>query len=86
MEHDLPSTSIEQLIVQIWEEALGIDRVGAEDDFFELGGHSLLAVAVAVRIQEALGFELSLEALFDAPTVRELGALVERIKNNSSSL
>jgi len=71
-----PSTDVEKTICNLWQELLGIDRVGIDDDFFELGGHSLLATQIIARLRTALALELSLESIFEAPTVRQLAALV----------
>jgi amino acid adenylation domain-containing protein len=72
-----PSGAAEELLAGIWAQLLGTDRVGAHDDFFELGGHSLLATQVVSRIRDVFGTEISLAALFDQPTVRELTRVIE---------
>ncbi len=66
-----PGTRLEEELVAIWAEALGLDRLGIHDDFFELGGDSLMAARVISRIKETLGADLPLTALFDCPTVAE---------------
>ncbi|APR75501.1 Malonyl CoA-acyl carrier protein transacylase [Minicystis rosea] len=72
-----PRTDTERIIATIWEEVVGVPRVGVHDDFFELGGHSLLATQVMARIAEALGIELPLSALFEVKTVTALAAIAD---------
>ncbi|HEX4965431.1 MAG TPA: SDR family NAD(P)-dependent oxidoreductase, partial [Thermoanaerobaculia bacterium] len=67
-----PRTETEQVLAGIWQDVLGIQPVGIHDDFHQLGGHSLLALQVLSRIRQALGCELPLRAVFDAPTVAGL--------------
>ena len=78
-----PRTDAEAKVAAIWAEVFALERVGIHDDFFALGGHSLLAGRIAARIRQAYGVDLSLGALFDAPTVAELcGQLGEAVGGN----
>jgi amino acid adenylation domain-containing protein len=54
-----PSTSLEALIAEIWQDALGVDRVGRYDNFFDLGGHSLLSMEVVARLEKKLGLRVN---------------------------
>ncbi|HKP77432.1 MAG TPA: amino acid adenylation domain-containing protein, partial [Longimicrobiaceae bacterium] len=72
-----PRTPVEEVLAAIWGEVLGREQVGAGDDFFALGGHSLLATRVVSRIAEVFGVELTMRALFEAPTLAALAARVE---------
>ncbi|MER6522457.1 amino acid adenylation domain-containing protein [Streptomyces sp. NPDC001553] len=72
-----PSTPTEERIAAIWQQALGIERVGVHDDFFELGGHSLLATQVVAGIRRAFSTRLPLRTLFEAPTVSALARGVD---------
>ena len=72
-----PRTPVEELVASIWIEVLGIERVGVDDDFFALGGHSLLATQVIARLRRDLTVEVPLVALFEAPTVAAVAAVVE---------
>src|SRR5439155_4905511 len=71
-----PETPVQEALASIWEQVLGVDRVGVDDDFFDLGGHSMLAVMMLARVRDALGLELRLAQVFDGPTIRELSGEV----------
>ncbi|HEY3570035.1 MAG TPA: amino acid adenylation domain-containing protein, partial [Thermoanaerobaculia bacterium] len=72
-----PRTAMEEALAAIWQETLGVSRVGREDDFFDLGGHSLLVSRVASRVRADFGVGLSVRQMFEAPTLAELAAAVE---------
>ncbi|MFB9981410.1 thioesterase domain-containing protein, partial [Mesorhizobium kowhaii] len=59
----------------IWQELLGVERVGRHDNFFELGGHSLLAVQLLGRTL-AVGLKFSAADLFQAPVLKELASKI----------
>ena len=65
---------LEQALVEIWQEVLGIGGLGTDDDFFKLGGNSLQAISITNRIQGLLGEHVYVVAIFDAPTVKSLAA------------
>ena len=67
-----PQTKVEQAIAAIWEEVLGLERVGVHDNFFELGGHSLLLIRVHLKLQAEFSNDLTLIELFEFPTIRSL--------------
>jgi thioesterase domain-containing protein/acyl carrier protein len=65
------------LLAEVWAQVLGLERVGIDDDFFELGGHSLAAVTLASRLQTALSAPVTVNAVFNAPSVSAFAALVQ---------
>ncbi|HVW63440.1 MAG TPA: condensation domain-containing protein [Nitrosospira sp.] len=73
----LPQTPTEGVLAQIWSELLGLEEVGVTDNFFEYGGHSLLAIQLVSRVRSTFQLDLPLHSFFDAPTVRDLAALIE---------
>ncbi|MFT3900822.1 MAG: amino acid adenylation domain-containing protein [Gordonia sp. (in: high G+C Gram-positive bacteria)] len=74
-EYVAPEGEAEEAVAAVFADVLGVDRVGATESFFDIGGNSLSAMRVVARAGEALGVELSVRELFDAPTVRELAAV-----------
>ncbi len=73
----LPSTLMEARVAEIVASLLGLEQVGIDDNFFMLGGHSLLGTQVIARVTSTFEVELTLRSLFEAPTVRQLSAVIE---------
>ncbi len=71
-----PSNALEAKILAVWKEVLGVEEVGVDDSFFEVGGFSQLAVRLVLKLQETIGRDIPIRALFDAPTVEGLARLL----------
>ncbi|RRN46000.1 amino acid adenylation domain-containing protein [Lautropia dentalis] len=76
-EYEAPQGSVEELLAGIWQELLGVERVGRHDSFFDLGGHSLLIMQLLARVQGRLGHEIGLQAFYRAPTVAGMAQLIQ---------
>jgi acyl-CoA synthetase (AMP-forming)/AMP-acid ligase II/acyl carrier protein len=74
-----PTNPIEERLVRIMTALLNLEHVGRDDNFYMLGGHSLLGTQVIMRVSEEFGVDFPLRTLFEAPTVRQLAAEVERL-------
>jgi amino acid adenylation domain-containing protein len=76
-----PRNPIEDVLVGIWTQVLGVEKVGIYDNFFELGGHSLLATQVMSHVGKAFEVELPLRRLFESPTVAGLTEAIQNARN-----
>src|SRR5262249_5744047 len=74
-----PKNQEEEILCDLWAEVLGVKRVGVDDDFFDLGGESLLATKLVSRVRTAFETEISLQAFFEASTIRKLAARIKQV-------
>ena len=73
-----PRTETERKLIRIWEELLEHQHIGVRDNLFDCGGDSLLAVRIVAEIEAVFGLRVPTAALFRAPTVELLAAVIER--------
>jgi acyl carrier protein len=85
LHHDSPSelptvlaNEIEGKIVELWQEAFSVERIGLDDNFFDLGGHSVLLVRVHYQLQQTLGRNIPIVKLFQYPTIRSLARFLSQ--------
>ena len=71
-----PRDDVEQSLVTMWQELLGIDQIGVHDSFFDLGGHSLIAVRLFAQVKRMFSADFPISILFEAPTVEACAALI----------
>src|SRR5262249_25069670 len=71
-------TQLEDLFATMWARIIGVERVSPHDNFFEVGGDSLAAMELIAGIEQVTGKRLTIAALFEAPTVKQLVAFVEQ--------
>jgi NAD(P)-dependent dehydrogenase (short-subunit alcohol dehydrogenase family)/acyl carrier protein len=72
--------SLEDKLIRIWAEVLGVAPSSVSDDFFDLGGNSLVAVGLIGTVREAFGVRLPMRILFESPTVAGLAAQIRRMQ------
>jgi thioester reductase-like protein len=71
-----PRSELEERIASAWRELFGVREVGVYDSFYELGGTSLMAPRLVFKLRDRLQSEVPLNALYEAPTVADLAALL----------
>jgi len=76
---------VEPVLAKWWQELLGVEQVGLDDDFFELGGQSLTAVRLFSRIKKTYGIDFGLSTSFEGRTVRKLAQLIREASTKSQS-
>jgi acyl carrier protein len=75
-----PNNLVEETLVNIWSDVLGVESIGIRDNFFDFGGQSLRATRVLTRVRAELGVELSLTALFKTPTIEAMAAEIAEMQ------
>jgi amino acid adenylation domain-containing protein len=73
-EHCLAADEIEAKLVSLWEELLGVQGIGTDQDFFDIGGHSLLAVRMLYGVERTFGKRLPTSMLFESATIQKLAS------------
>ncbi len=81
-EYVAPRTETEKVLVRIWQEVLGVERVGVTDNFFRIGGDSILSIQVSSRMRQA-GFACQVKDIFSYKTIEKLSAYLD---NNQSAI
>jgi acyl-coenzyme A synthetase/AMP-(fatty) acid ligase/acyl carrier protein len=79
----LELSPVQNRLMGIWRDVLGVGAIKLDDNFFELGGHSLLAVQIIARVRNAFGVPVPLRCMFEAPTVAGLAEIIAQYSSES---
>ena len=71
-----PRNLLEEQLVAIWKEVLGLSEVGIYDNFFDLGGHSLPAIRLVAELKRVLGRPVPVAAVFQCPTIESMARML----------
>ena len=77
MKYTAPRSEIEEVLAKIWQEVLGVPKVGVHDNFIALGGHSLMAIRITTRINKEIETNFSLNKIFELPSIAEYAKFIE---------
>ena len=69
-------------LARIWQEELGVEGIGPDQNFFDLGGDSSLAVRMFSQVEKLFGIKLPLATLYEAPTIEELAVILRGEASN----
>ena len=75
--YEPPRNELETTLASLWQDLLGIDRIGIHDNFFTLGGHSLLAMQAVAMIRSTLNLELLIRDIFEYPVISQLSVRLQ---------
>ncbi|KAF2340111.1 non-ribosomal peptide synthetase, partial [Flavobacterium nitrogenifigens] len=84
-EYVAPRNETEQKLVAIWQEVLGIEKVGVTDSFFELGGNSLKVMRLLNTIEKTFLFKMPVSQFFDNPNIESFSSVINTLKLSSSN-
>ncbi|MCP5052330.1 MAG: amino acid adenylation domain-containing protein [bacterium] len=77
--YEAPGNPMEEKLLTLWQEVLGREKIGVNDNFFQLGGHSLKATQLASRLQKEMNIAVELDRFFEFPTIKELASELRNI-------
>ena len=74
-------TPTQKSLVSIWEQMLGLEKVGIQDDFFELGGDSLVLMQIHKKVQQTFDEKIAVVELYNYPTIQKLAEYIDSSSN-----
>ncbi|MGZ5133944.1 MAG: amino acid adenylation domain-containing protein, partial [Flavitalea sp.] len=76
-EYVAPRTEMELTLAAMWQQLLGIEKIGVYDNFFELGGHSLMVIKMGANIKKRFSLSIPIKALFQFTCINDLSNYLE---------
>ncbi len=79
-----PRNEVEQTLADIWQQFLGIEKVGIHDNFFELAGDSIITIQIVAKANQ-LGMKLTSQQMFMHQTIAELATATGMAEVNQNN-
>ncbi len=86
VEYQAPNGSVQTKIASIWQNILGIEKIGVDDNFFELGGDSVISIRIAGALKDEFDIEVPVVQLFEAPTIKALAGFFAANEADTSDI
>lgn len=83
--YQAPTSKLESQLISLWEEMLGVQGIGIDDDFFALGGHSLKALSLIEKINRTFACSLPSTQLYHHATIRKLSQTMTDIERKEKN-
>jgi amino acid adenylation domain-containing protein len=77
--YEEPQGEVEKILASLWQEILGIERIGRHDHFFELGGHSVMVVKFVDRLRR-LNLQIDIRSIFAMPILSEIASKTRQLE------
>jgi acyl carrier protein len=75
-----PRDELEQVIARMWQELMGIERIGVHDDFFHLNGSSLVATQIMARLMDEYQVGIPINRFYEEPTIAHLAKVINELQ------
>ena len=86
VQYEAATSSTEKELVKIWQELLGMERIGIQDDFFDIGGDSIRVGRCIALIRESLAVEIPMRKFFEKPYIKALAVEIEKQDQRVSAI
>jgi amino acid adenylation domain-containing protein len=83
---DAATDPIQEALIEIWQELIGVNKIGIHDEFLDLGGDSLVAALTVMHIRKRFDVEIPLPLFFEGLTIEALAVEITKIRENDSPL
>lgn len=84
-QYEPPQGVVEEYLCEVWQELLGVDRVGRWDNFFHVGGNSIQGMKLSVKVAERFNVRIPTYAVFQAQVLSEMAEVVDQARQASPS-
>jgi len=82
--YDPPQNHIQEILAKVWQEVLGLEKVGINDSFFNIGGDSIKVIQISSKLRQ-VGLRMEIKDIFEHPTIKKLEKYIKVTDRNVDS-